>query len=232
MEIFHTPDLFNETPDRLFNLLAGTETLIHAAWYAEPGRYLTSPINLDCLTGTLNLASAFAAAGGRRFVGVGSCAEYATTDDIITVDTPLAPTSLYASCKAATFLVLRSLLGGHDVSFAWCRLFYLYGEGEDGRRLVPYIRTQMESGQEAILTSGNQIRDFMDVAEAGRMVSRVALGKRQGAINICSGIGLSVRELAERIADEYGRRDLLRFGIRPESAFDPPKVVGSRDDLE
>ena len=51
-----TPDLFAEVTSRLEELLEGSETLVHAAWYAEPGEYLTSPMNLACLTGTLNLA--------------------------------------------------------------------------------------------------------------------------------------------------------------------------------
>ena len=36
------------------------------------------------------------------------------------------------------------------------------------------------------------------------------------------------REVAERIADEFGRRDLLRFGVRPDNPVDPPYVVGIR----
>ena len=40
---------------------------------------------------------------------------------------------------------------------------------------------------------------------------------------ICSGIPVSVRQLSERIADEYGRRDLLRFGARSEDLMPPPE---------
>jgi hypothetical protein len=36
-----------------------------------------------------------------------------------------------------------------------------------------------------------------------------------------------VREIAETIADEHKRRDLLRFGMRPDD-LDPPCVVGIR----
>jgi dTDP-6-deoxy-L-talose 4-dehydrogenase (NAD+) len=36
--------------------------------------------------------------------------------------------------------------------------------------------------------------------------------------------------LAEQIADEYGRRDLLRFGVRPDNPIDPPCVIGVRDE--
>lgn len=231
IEVRESPNLFKEDQSRLEELLTGSDVLIHAAWYAEPGKYLDSPKNLECLTGTVNLASAFAAVGGKRFVGIGTCAEYAPTDSIITTETPLSPDTLYAACKASAYLVLRKFFEAADISFAWCRLFYLYGDGEDPRRLVPYIRASLEAGEEALLTEGRQVRDFMDVTEAGRLISRVAEGSRAGAVNICSGNAVSIRQLAERIADEYGRRDLLRFGSRPDNAFDPPSVVGEREDL-
>jgi nucleoside-diphosphate-sugar epimerase len=231
LEIVQTPDLFAEGTDRLEELLEASETLVHAAWYAEPGKYLTSPLNLACLTGTLNLASAFVAVGGKRFVGVGTCAEYDPSAGLMTTDTRLAPNTLYAACKASAFQVLRCFLGTEGVSFAWCRIFYLYGEGEDDRRLVPYMRRQLGAGQEVLLTRGDQVRDFLDVKDAARMIADVTLGQQQGAVNICSGEAVTVRQLAERIADEYGRRDLLRFGAKPENSFDPPRVVGVRKDV-
>lgn len=226
VEVVETPDLFAEPPDRLEALLDGAHTLVHAAWYAEPGKYLGSARNVDCLTGTLTLARAFATVGGRRFVGVGTCAEYDTSPGMLTTETPLAPSTLYAASKASAFLTLRSFFAASETSFAWCRLFYLYGEGEDERRLVPSIRRHLAGGQEMALTSGEQVRDFLDVAEAARMIADVALGQQQGAVNVCSGDGITVRALAERIADDYGRRDLLRFGARAENAFDPPRVIG------
>jgi dTDP-6-deoxy-L-talose 4-dehydrogenase (NAD+) len=54
------------------------------------------------------------------------------------------------------------------------------------------------------------------------------LSDEQGAVNICSGIPITVRQLAEQVADEYGRRDLLKFGVRPDNLVDPPCVVGVR----
>ncbi|GAB3030925.1 NAD-dependent epimerase/dehydratase [Mycobacterium intermedium] len=230
LQIVRTPDLFAEVGERLKELLEGSETLVHAAWYTEPGEYLTSPWNLACLTGTLNLADAFASIGGKRFVGLGTCFEYDSSAGQMTTNTPLAPNSLYAACKASAFQVLRFLLDAQALSFAWCRVFYLYGEGESERRLVPYIRRQLEAGQEVLLSRGDQVRDFLDVKDAARMIVDVALGQQQGAVNICSGEAVTVRQLAERIADEYGRRALLRFGARPENVFDPPRVVGVRED--
>jgi dTDP-6-deoxy-L-talose 4-dehydrogenase (NAD+) len=43
---------------------------------------------------------------------------------------------------------------------------------------------------------------------------------------VCSGNGITIRELAVRIADTYGRADLLRFGARSSNIHDPQTVVG------
>ena len=226
-----SPDLFKEGEEWWAEICQNFDIVVHLAWYAEPGKYLMSLKNMDCLSGTLNLAKGAAKAGVRRFVGIGTCFEYDLSDGMLSVDTPLKPATPYAGAKAAACMMLSQWLPLHQVGFAWCRLFYLYGQGEDVRRLVPYLRTRLRAGKPAELTAGIQIRDFMDVAEAGEQIAKIVLGNRQGPVNICSGIPVTVRQLAEHIADEYGRRDLLRFGARPENLVDPPCVVGIKDEI-
>jgi dTDP-6-deoxy-L-talose 4-dehydrogenase (NAD+) len=229
--IIKTPDLFAEPASWWASACRGIDSIIHCAWYAEPNHYLQSPKNLDCLTGTLNLAHGAIKARVRRFIGIGTCFEYDLTQGLLSVETPLKPLTPYAASKAAAFIGLSQCLPAEQVEFAWCRLFYLFGEGEDARRLVPYIHSKLSAGQHADLTSGKQIRDFLDVKEASRMITDVAIGNIQGAVNICSGTPISVRQLAEQIADKYGRRDLLRFGTRPDNLVDPPCVVGLKTEL-
>ena len=192
----------------------------------KPGLYLKSTKNLDCLSATLTFAKACAAQGVRRFVGIGTCFEYDLSHEFLAVDTQLRPTSPYAAAKAAAYFALEQYFFSAEVEFAWCRLFYLYGEGEDSRRLVAYVRGRLEAGESVDLTSGEQVRDFLDVAVAGEMIVDLARSSEVGAVNVCSAIPVTVRELVEKIADEYGRRDLLRFGVRKDERFDPNIVVG------
>ena len=226
-----TPNLFGENADWWTDVCKGIGAVIHVAWYAEPGKYLESAKNLDCLAGTLQLAKGAAQAGVKRFIGIGTCFEYDLTGGMLSVTTALRPLTPYAAAKAAAFMALSQWLPQQGVEFAWCRLFYLYGEGEDPRRLVPYLRTKLTAGEPAELTSGSQIRDFLNVHEAARMIVETALSDEQGAVNICSGAPITIRQLAEQIADEYGRRDLLKFGARPDNLFDPPSVVGVRHEV-
>ncbi|MEP4486865.1 MAG: NAD(P)-dependent oxidoreductase [Halioglobus sp.] len=226
--VLATNDLFQESAQWWSEACHGIDTLIHLAWYSEPGQYLQSPLNVDCLKGTLTLASGAITAGVRRFVGTGTCFEYEFGPHGLSIETPLQPQSVYAGTKVASYMALSTLFAQADVEFAWCRLFYLYGEGEDSRRLVPYLRKQLAAGAPAELSSGSQVRDYLDVSEAAVMMTDIALGDALGAINICSGQAITVRELAERIASEHGRLDLLKFGARADNPYDPPHVVGIR----
>lgn len=226
IEVIETDDLFGESAEWWRDACDGIDTVAHLAWYAEPGRYLISPRNLSCLSGTIALAEGAIAAGVRRFLGVGTCFEYDLTAGYLSTETPLKPLTPYAAAKAATFLALSQALPAAGVEFCWCRLFYLYGEGEDPRRLTAAIRGQLSRGAAVDLTSGTQIRDFLDIEEAGCRIAAIINSDRSGAVNVCSGRGITVRALAESIADEYGRRDLLRFGARPDNLVDPPCVVG------
>jgi len=223
-----TKDIFSESINWWENVCKSIDTIVHLAWYVEPGKYLQSDKNTKCVLGTLNLANGAAISGVSRIVGIGTCFEYDLVGGILSINTPLKPLTPYAIAKVTLFEKLTTLLMKQNIEFAWCRLFYLYGEGEDERRLVPYIRSKLKSGLIAELSVGNQIRDFMDVEEAGQMIVDIAKSNLQGAVNVCSEVPTTIRQLAEKIADEYGRRDLLKFGARPNDIFDPHCVVGIR----
>lgn len=224
----HCDDVFAQTPEWWTEQLTGIDTFVHLAWYAEPGKYLTSDRNLDCLSGTLSIAKGAVAANLRRFVGVGTCFEYDLSAGTLAVDTPLAPDTPYAAAKVAAFTMLKSWFTTSEVEFLWARLFYLYGAREDPRRLVPYLHKQLRDGQSAELTSGTAVRDYLNVDTAAEQLVADITSTRVGPTNICSGVGVTIRALAERIASEYSRPDLLNFGARPDNLTDPPVVVGQR----
>lgn len=229
--VIQTADLFAEQPAWWQEACKDVDTVIHCAWYAEPGRYLQSTRNLDCLAGTLDFAKGAAEAGVRRFIGIGTCFEYDLTGGALSIETPLKPLSLYAAAKASSYLMLSQFFALQRTAFCWCRLFYLYGTGEDPRRFVPYLHSCLSAGKPAELTSGNQIRDYLEINTAASMIVEAALSRVEGAVNICSGIPVTIRHFAEQIADEYGLRDLLQFGARPDNVVDPPCVTGIKTSL-
>lgn len=227
-DVVESDDIFAESEDWWFERMEGVDLVAHVAWHAGQGDYLHSEGNLDCLVGTTIMAKAVARSGALRFAGVGSCYEYEFGEEDLTVDSPLNPATPYAAAKISAWQTLRSYLRLRGVSFVWARPFFVHGEGEHEQRLASYLRRQLGRGEPAELSHGRQVRDFIEVGEAAGQLVSDATGSGEGATNICTGRGITVRSFAEAIADEYGRRDLLRFGARPENPVDPRRIVGVR----
>ncbi|WP_137153783.1 NAD(P)-dependent oxidoreductase [Rhizobium sp. FKL33] len=226
IELVRTDDLFSESMEWWLSKLDGVEAVIHAAWYVEPGRYLDSPENIRCLDGSLRLVDAVSRAGTRRFVGVGTCFEYSLPNSEITETAALGPVTLYAAAKLALYLAARRRLETAAVDFAWARLFYLFGEGEHPARLFPTLHRKLAAGETMTLSAGDKIRDFLDVEIAGADVAGLVETGQTGVVNVCSGEPVTLREIAERIADLYGARRLLSFGAAQVHPRDPQAVAG------
>jgi len=225
-----TENLFSEPVEFWKKNCKNHSAVIHSAWYTKHGKYLNASENLSCLAGTINLFQGAKAAGISHFQGIGTCLEYDTTNKKlnqnkpIPSNAPIHPTSAYAAAKAAAYMALAHQSG--SLSFAWSRLFNLYGEGEHPDRLVPYIHTQLSSGSPVKLTSGKQWRDFLDVKKAGAQIADVTLKGAVGPLNICSGTPTTIAKLAESIALKYDRPDLIRLGAIPDRKNEPNYLVG------
>ena len=200
------------------------ELCIHLGWYAEPGKYLESMLNLDMLAASLSLVSELAEVGCRRFVGAGTCFEYDTAIGYLSESSPQRPLTLYASCKASLGHVLEHVLNVTGMETAWLRLFYLYGPFEDRRRLVPSIANALLAGDEARATEGWQTRDYLHVEDVASALWAVAQSSLSGAANVGSGVPVAVRDVVTGIGDIVGRPELVRLGALPHREGDPESV--------
>ena len=202
------------------------DVVLHLAWFVEHGRFWNAPENIDWVAASLQLFRAARDAGVTRVVGVGTCFEYdwPAHSDCDEASTPIRPTTLYAVSKDA---VRRICEEWNAFSFAWARLFYLYGPAEHPDRLVASIAGSLARGEEARLSSGFAVRDYMRVEDAGAALAMLALSQVSGCVNIASGQGRSIRDIAETLARAAGREDLLCIGALPDRSGDPPRIVGS-----
>ena len=120
------------------------DALLHLAWTVEPKLFWTAPENTEWIEATVQLARSASDAGVGRIVGVGTCFEYAWADDGDCDEntTPIAPTTPYAVAKDAARRALTKLSAERDFSFAWARLFFLYGPFEHPSRSGAVARHQ------------------------------------------------------------------------------------------
>lgn len=225
--IVRTDDMFTKNEIWWKNVCAGIDVVIHAAWYVNPEDYLYADQNKTCTSGTISLAKGALLAGVKKFIGLGTCFEYDLSQKVpLDVSSDLKPITPYAKAKRLTFDALTQLFSTSATQFAWCRLFYLYGDNEAPQRLYPYLNKAFLMNTPAILSDGSQVRDYLDVQIAGAQITGIAFNDAVGPLNICSGKAITVRQFAEHIADRYGKRNLLVFNKTDPKKYDPPFVVG------
>ena len=90
---------------------------------------------------------------------------------------------------------------------------------------APSLVRALLAGERAPMTAGTQRRDFMHVADAGAAFAALAGSALTGAVNVASGEGVELRELASLIAAHCGGPELLGIGELPMRDGDPPSLV-------
>jgi len=227
----HEADLFDAADAARAVAEAKPQLCVHAAWYAVPGRYLDAPENLEHVAATMRLAGLLRDAGCRRLVGLGTCLEYDTSLGTLSEQSATAPRHLYSVCKLSTFQILKAFAPLAKLSFAWCRIFFQYGPGEPPRRLVPDVIDRLLAGEVAEVTKGEQVRDFLHVDDVGAAVAHTALSTLEGAVNVGSGVGVTVREVVETAARLCDAADRVRYGAIGYREGDPMHVCANVEKL-
>ena len=196
--------------------------LLHFAWVTTPGIYWNSPDNHRWVEASLRLVSMFKDHGGQRAVFAGTCAEYDWSDGICSETmTLLSPATLYGNCKKDLFESLKKM----NLDWAWGRIFHLYGPQEPPKKLTASVILSLLKGENALCSHGNQERDFLHVQDVARAFVALLEGSIQGAVNIGSGVPISLKSLCLKIGEKLGVPEKLIFGALPSGANDPPLLV-------
>jgi nucleoside-diphosphate-sugar epimerase len=221
------------SPEEVYATLAGTsiDVVFHL------GAYGVKPDERDhelLLRGNVEVTAAIvqALAPSRpRMIFAGSCAEYApgVAPQRMDESHALAPLSVYGAAKAAAHLCGCAMARQLGIEFVTLRPFGIYGPGEARHRLIPYLARALAAGETPNLTPGEQARDWIYVDDAVEAFVRAALVELSpySAYNVCSGVPVSVAEVARMVARTLGKEDsdlgLGRTSYRPD---EPRWVVG------
>jgi nucleoside-diphosphate-sugar epimerase len=231
---WHAADLLDPAERVQLLRAAGASHLVHLAWTTEHGRFWADPANRSWAKATSQLVEAFAEAGGTRAVMAGSCAQYdwdarATGPGGLADEqlTPRRPSTPYGAAKEEASSRLEAWAVGTGLSFASGLLFFPYGPYDKAERLVPSLTLKLAAGEPAEVTSGNQVRDFVHVEDCGAALAAIADSEVTGAVNVGTGHGASVAEVATTVARILDREDLLRVG----SSSEPSELVAAVERL-
>ena len=201
------------------------DVCVHLAWIATPGVYLESPENKDYLRWSLDMAHGLCGIGVSHIVGAGTCIEYQISDAPLSENrTPLNPTTLYARCKNSLCETLAAESEKDGWQFCWGRIFYPYGVGEHSARLCSSLIQKLLRGETLALKTPDSRKDYIYIEDLATAILLTVEEKFVGTINWGTGVGISVREIADTLATMLGRPELVEIQNPP--AADPfPFVV-------
>lgn len=209
------------------SLLANVQPshLLHLAWDVRPEIYWTSLGNYQWVSSSLELLQAFVENGGQRVCVAGTCAEYDWSAGLCAeYQTPCVPTTAYGICKYALYTMLNSFGTQIPLSTVWARLFYIYGRFEKPGRLVPTAVRALLDNQPFLCTGGSRIRDFLYVEDAASALVALLDSSVTGAVNVASGVPVTLKEVVLTIGRQLDREQLIQFGALAESPDAPSEI--------
>jgi nucleoside-diphosphate-sugar epimerase len=208
-------------PDFVFHLAS------HVAGARQ--RELVGPTFASNLVSTVNLLDAASEAGCRRVLLAGSLEEPEPGDS------QAVPCSPYAAAKWAGSVYARMFHALYQLPVVICRLFMVYGPGQqDLRKLVPYVILSLLRGEAPQLMNGRREIDWIyvdDVVE-GFIAAAAVEGIEGKTVDLGSGSLIPVRTVVEKLVCLINPCIEPRFGAVTDRPFEQVRVAAVENSLD
>lgn len=229
---WHHCNLLNSEEQKRLIVKIKPTHLLHFAWDTTPEKYWISLENFHWVQASLGLLMSFVENGGKRAVFAGTCAEYNWNYGYCSEDlTPKQPATPYGACKHSLHEMVRHICYQTRISYAWGRIFFLYGPYEYPSRLVPSVICSLLQDKPAQCRHGDQIRDFLHVQDAACAFVSLLESSVTGPVNIASGNPIALKDIVNTIADKLNKRELVRLEESPHSLNEPRLLVAEANRL-
>ncbi len=164
------------------------------------------------VVGTFDVLVAARDAGVERVVFSSSREAYGEVDDRLPVaeDHAMNPKNAYGASKVAGEVYCRAFQGAYGLDVSVLRLANVYGAGDHGR-VIPLWLERASRGEDRELYGGQQVIDFVPIETVVAALRRAGETALEGQpVNVGSGTGTTLRELAARVSALPGASGGLR----------------------
>ena len=197
------------------------DVVFHAAAHKHVPLMETSPQEAirNNVFGTLNTVRAADAHGVKKFI-------------LISTDKAVNPTSVMGASKRLCEMVVQSMAGCSQTTFAAVRFGNVLGSNGS---VVPLFRRQIAAGGPVTVTDKRIIRYFMTIPEAAQLVLEAgAMAKQNELFVLDMGRPVKIIELAENMIrlsgfEPYRDIEIVETGLRPGEKLYEELLIASRD---
>ena len=227
-QVLDSPSLENVTADIsdaavVEQITRGIHIVIHMAGPPSVADSFDHPTAFaqTHVAGTATILDCCRKAGVCRFVYISSAEVYGRPRSaVVTENHPIAPRSPYAAAKAGAEHFVRAFAMNFGMPSLILRPFSVYGAGAPSCGVVRTILRMAQFEDMVVLRDLTPVRDYCFVDDVAEAIVRscTVLMDDIATINIGSGIGISVGELAQTVLRVLGRS----IPIREEGKIDRP----------
>ena len=195
------------------------DIIIHCAWYTKHSDYRKSKKNIQYLEMSKFLLDTFIQNGGKTFIGIGTCEEYDKkkfSKNIFSESTKIKPINLYAKTKDQ----FHSYLKTKKIDYKWLRVFYLFGDGENKKRLFPVIIDGIANNKVININYPYFKTDFIYVKNLAKIIKKLITKNINGEFNICAGKSLRIKKVFETINKLLNKSKKLKLNNKRQLDYE------------
>ena len=214
IKIIETSDYLNNNTINKLQLFSPL-SFIHCAWSGVLGKDRNNNAQKNNVALSISSVKLAKKIGCRKWIGLGSHAEYGpqkvkTHESII-----CKPTTLYGKYKLEAGKKCLELSHKLQLEGKWIRIFSTYGPFDNDSWLIPYIIKSLLKNKKPELTHCEQIWDYLHVEDAVNAIIKLKNSSGRGIFNLGSSKPRKLKEYVSIICDEINKNIKPSFGKIP-----------------
>lgn len=190
------------------------DTIIHAAWIGveanDRDNWANQSRNIPFLIDLLEISKT---AGVKKFIFLGSQAEYGSIIGKIDESHESEPLSAYGAVKLACLEILKTYSHINKIDWVWLRIFSIYGEKQDENWLIPSLIKSIKMDHQKDFTLGMQKYAYLYVNDFSEIIKKIIVTPiNSGIYNISSNNIKTIKSLIEDVKNYINPDFILNFG--------------------
>jgi len=216
---------FDITKPYLISNLPTNAIFIHCAWEDVQDMLSIKHLAIHFMS-HYSLIKSLIEHGISKILITGTLSEYGLQYGPVKASNFTQPNTPYSIAKDLLHRSLRALQLKIEFNLIWARLFYMYGEGQNEKCIVPLFDNALERGDPLFnMSFGEQLLDYSPVEEVADKIINL-LPYKNGTFNVCSGEPISLRRLLEERAIKKGKKIKLNLGYYQYRKSDSLSIWG------
>ena len=209
------------------------DVVINFAWDVSAGNWKDSIVPENYISTYADLFIKLFELGVSKIIGIGSALEYSPTS--VPTDESCATITEDISYVKTKLMMLQRLMeisSSFGRKYVWIRPFYVYGETDKNPRIIPHAFKNFRNNEAVFFKNPHSTKDFINVSDVASAVLVAATKNAEGVINVGTGIGTKILDLAFEIASLLNiDKSLIKYDSARTSDDTHPYLVANNEKL-